>query len=63
MRFNETTKEAQLVSAHPGVTFDELQRETGWELTAPEPFVETAAPTEKELKLIRMIDPEGFWTS
>lgn len=63
MRFDETSKEAQLVSAHPGVTFDELQRETGWELTAPEPFVETAAPTEKELKLIRMIDPEGFWTS
>ncbi|MFQ5607199.1 MAG: CoA-transferase subunit beta [Candidatus Zixiibacteriota bacterium] len=63
MRFDEITKEAQLISAHPGITFDELQRETGWELSAPGQLVETAAPTEEELKLTRKIDPDRFWTS
>ncbi len=63
MRFDGRTGHAQIESAHPGVTFDELQRDTGWELTPPETLRETVSPTMQELELIRKIDPNRFWTS
>lgn len=63
MRYDVRSGQAKIESAHPGVTFDELQRETGWELTQPETLRETASPTEQELELIRKIDPNRFWTA
>lgn len=62
LRYDGQTGQAQIESAHPGVTFDELQRETGWELTPPETLRETVLPTMQELELIRKIDPKKFWT-
>jgi acyl CoA:acetate/3-ketoacid CoA transferase beta subunit len=49
----------RLVSAHPGVTVDEVVERTGFEL-AVDDVVETRRPTEHELALLREeLDPRG----
>jgi len=51
----------RLVSVHPGVTVDDVVKNTGFELVIPTDVGETRAPTDEELRLIREeIDPRGF---
>lgn len=52
----------QVVSLHPGVTFDTVQERTGFELPNPGPDVAvTPAPSAQELHVIRnVIDPLGL---
>ena len=47
-------------SVHPGVTVDEVQAATGFELLLPDGEVpETEAPTQEQVRLIREeIDPD-----
>jgi acyl CoA:acetate/3-ketoacid CoA transferase beta subunit len=48
-------------SVHPGVTVDEVQSATGFELVAGETVPDTRAPTEEELRLIReVVDPQSL---
>jgi glutaconate CoA-transferase subunit B len=47
------TKELRLTSAHPGVTIDQVQEATGWELRIAEDVAETAAPSTDELRILR----------
>jgi acyl CoA:acetate/3-ketoacid CoA transferase beta subunit len=48
----------RLVSVHPGVTVEQVQSATGFELHVDE-VVETRLPTEEELRLIReVLDPK-----
>ncbi len=49
----------RLVSLHPGVTADEVQEQTGFELARAEQIRETPAPSEEQLRLIRALDPHG----
>ncbi|HSV40760.1 MAG TPA: CoA-transferase [Nocardioidaceae bacterium] len=50
----------RLVSAHPGVTVDEIVENTGFELSVDN-STETRMPTLEELVLIReMLDPKGL---
>jgi len=51
--------EMQLQSLHPGVTVAEIQANTGWELQLAPTVVETLAPVEEELTLIRQFDTLG----
>jgi acyl CoA:acetate/3-ketoacid CoA transferase beta subunit len=47
-------------SVHPGVTVDEVQAATGFELVVPDDVAESRLPTDEELRLIReVIDPAG----
>ena len=62
LSFDSQTKEAVLVSCHPGVTPDEVCRQTGWSLRVSPTVHETLPPTEDELEIIRQYDPNGFWT-
>lgn len=62
MSFDPETKEAMLASYHPGVTSDEVIRQTGWSLRASPTVRETEPPTGEELETIRRLDPGGFWT-
>ena len=62
--FDETTKEMQIESLHPGVTLDEVQHRASFklqcrgEVTLPLPV--TQEPTAKELEILRKeIDPKG----
>jgi acyl CoA:acetate/3-ketoacid CoA transferase beta subunit len=50
----------RLASLHPGVTVDEVKRNTAFELVIPGDLSETRSPTEHELRLLReVIDPGG----
>jgi acyl CoA:acetate/3-ketoacid CoA transferase beta subunit len=50
----------RLVSVHPGVTVEDVQAATGFELDVSD-VSETRLPTEEELRLIReVLDPRGL---
>jgi glutaconate CoA-transferase subunit B len=61
-RFDPTTREMVLASAHPGVTVDDVRAQTGWPLATAPAVGQTPPPTAEELAVIRRFDPEGFWT-
>jgi glutaconate CoA-transferase, subunit B len=47
------TKEMTVVSIHPGVTREQIQENTGWPVQFAAKVDETAAPTAKELEVLR----------
>ncbi|TFF88193.1 MAG: hypothetical protein EU549_03465, partial [Promethearchaeota archaeon] len=56
--FDEKTKRMRIKSRHPGVTVEEIQEKTGFELVIPDEVPETKPPTETELKTLReKVDP------
>ena len=60
--FDESTGEMELWSRHPGVTLEQIQENTGWELRVSANVEETAPPSEDELRLIREeLDPGGAY--
>jgi hypothetical protein len=50
----------RLRSVHPGVSAEEAQAATGFDLRIAGPVPETAPPTAAELDLIRALDPDGY---
>ena len=49
----------RLLSVHPGVTVEEVQEATGFDLGAPDDVPETRLPTMEELVMIReVLDPK-----
>ncbi|HXM17700.1 MAG TPA: CoA-transferase [Candidatus Tumulicola sp.] len=63
LRFDPKDGEAFLASVHPGVSAEDVKAQTGWPLAIGEPLHVTPAPSVDELRMIREIDPQGFWTS
>jgi len=61
--FDETGRQMVLSSRHPGVTVEEIQRETGWPLRISEDLEETPLPSAEELAVVRKYDPKRVWTS
>ena len=58
MGFDEQTKIMKLESLHPGVTREQVQENTGFELLMPERIALTPEPTEQALKVLREeVDP------
>ena len=49
----------RVTSLHPGVTFDEVQDNTGFDVIGGEALPTTPAPTPEELALIDKLDPQG----
>ena len=60
--FERESGEAMLQSYHPGISIEQVQMQTGWELRLAPDCAETIAPSAAELRLIRACDPEGIWT-
>ncbi len=61
MDFEPQTKRMRLKSVHPGVTVDDVVRNTGFELIIPDVVPETEPPTVEELRVLReRIDVEGM---
>ncbi|MDQ7848775.1 MAG: CoA-transferase [Armatimonadota bacterium] len=58
----EASGELVLTAVHPGVSVEQVRRETGWELRVAPAVAETPRPTAEELAVIRRFDPEGHWT-
>jgi glutaconate CoA-transferase subunit B len=50
------TREMTVVSIHPGVTREQIQENTGWAVKFADKVVETPAPTETELKVLRELN-------
>ncbi len=49
----------RLVSIHPGVGIEQILENTDFQLEVPEELEESRLPTEPELEIIQLIDPEG----
>jgi glutaconate CoA-transferase subunit B len=61
MGYHENTKRMQVLSVHPGVPLEEVRARTGFELGVVEPLTVTAAPTDDELRLLRVeVDPHRY---
>jgi glutaconate CoA-transferase subunit B len=54
--FEETTRRMRLVSVHPGVTVEQVQAATGFELILPAEVPTTTPPDPTEIRLLREID-------
>ncbi len=56
--FDAATRQAALLSLHPGVRLQQVLDNTGFPLKVPDPVPVTAGPTAEELRLLRAeIDP------
>ena len=54
--FEGPNKAIRVKSLHPGVTFDQVQDNTGFDLVKPDNIPTTPAPTEEQLKIIAALD-------
>ncbi len=59
MDFEPECRAMRLSSVHPGVTVEQIQAATGFELLLPDGEVpQTPAPTAREVRLVRRLDPD-----
>lgn len=63
MGFDEETKRIKVLQLHPGVTFEEVQDNTGFELLLDPKVGVTEPPTERELAVLRHLDPDRLYTA
>ena len=62
MGFHPDTKEMMVLSLHPGVSFDDVQKETGFDLLRADSIEETRPPTEEVLEILRNeVDAHGTY--
>lgn len=61
--FEEHSKRMQLLSLHPGATADQVQANTGFELPVATDLEITHPPTERELAVLRHLDPDRLYTT
>jgi glutaconate CoA-transferase subunit B len=54
--------EAFLASVHPGISVEEVFANTGWTLRVADELMETEPPSDAELRVMRELDPNHFWT-
>src|SRR5499427_7265751 len=53
MKPDETTKELTVVQLHPGISREQVQKATGWEIKFALGLTETPVPTVEELRVLR----------
>jgi glutaconate CoA-transferase subunit B len=58
--FDDATKRLMLLSLHPGVTVDEVQANSEFEILVPEDVSVTSPPTDEERRVLHEIDPTGL---
>jgi glutaconate CoA-transferase, subunit B len=61
--FEEHSKRMELLALHEGVTTEQVQENTGFELLIARDLVATDPPTEDELAALRHLDPERLYTA
>lgn len=59
--FDDKTKEMKVEALHPGVTAEEVRDNTGFDILIEDNPAVTEAPTEKELEVIRHLDPDRLY--
>ena len=58
--FDEVTKRLKLLAVHPGVTVEQIQENSEFEILIPDRVETTTPPTPEERRLLREIDPTGM---
>lgn len=58
--FEESSKRMQLLALHPGVTLEQAQENSGFEILVRQPLEVNAAPSDEECKILHQIDPQGL---
>ncbi|MFC1461617.1 CoA-transferase subunit beta [Verrucomicrobiota bacterium] len=59
--FSEESKRMQVESLHPGVTFEQVQENTGFELGKASTMEQTEPPRKEELRILREeVDPHRY---
>ena len=58
--FDQSTKRLQLLALHPGVTVEDIQANSSFEILIPDEIQTTQPPTEEERRLLHKIDPTGM---
>ena len=58
--FDNDTKEMKLLSIHPGVTIDDIQKNSSFNIVISDDITETKPPSKKELSILKEIDPTGI---
>ncbi len=53
MKPDEATKELTVTQLHPGVTREQVQKATGWDIKFARDVKESLVPTEEELRVLR----------
>ena len=61
--FDEKTGRMKVEALHPGVTPDQVQANTGFELPVGPDAGFTNPPTAEELAALRRLDPDGIYTA
>ena len=61
--FDDTSKRMKLLALHPGVTADQVQQNTGFELSVAADLPVTDPPTADELAVLRHLDPDRLYTA
>jgi glutaconate CoA-transferase, subunit B len=56
--FEPVSRRMRLIALHPGCTLEQVQANTSFEVLVSDALKETATPTEKELDILRMLDPK-----
>ncbi len=61
MGYHDETKRMQVLSLHPGVTLEQVQENTGFQIHAIESVETTLPPNEDELRILREeVDPHRY---
>lgn len=60
-RFSPESKEMYLESYHPGVSIDDVKENVNWDLKVSPIVRPTEPPTDEQVRIIRELDPEGFF--
>jgi glutaconate CoA-transferase subunit B len=61
--FDDRSKRMKLAAMHPGVTVEQVQQNTGFELLIDCGLSVTDPPTENELAVLRHLDPDRLYTA
>jgi acyl CoA:acetate/3-ketoacid CoA transferase beta subunit len=57
--FDEATRCLQLLALHPGVTVEQVQEASEFEILIPDKIITSKEPTAEQLRVLREIDPVG----
>jgi len=61
--FEADSKRMELLAVHPGITADQVQQNTGFELLVAPDLPTTDPPAEDELAVLRHLDPDRVYTA
>ena len=60
-KFDEVTGEMTVTALHEGVTIEQVQENTPWNVKVAEELATTPPPTEKEVTTLRALDPDKIY--